>query len=187
MGRYGERIRILDAIGSVLLATGEARRTLTIVGCTGHQTMTVATQSAIRDAILTQLLHFNVGNLEGVCSLAVGADQIFARAMLSTGGQLHVVIPCTDYATTFTTEETRTSYHELLASATSREFLPFQSPTEEAFMAAGRVVADRSDLLLAVWDGAPAAGLGGTADVVQYAKMRGKPVEVIWPDGARRS
>lgn len=149
--------------------------------------MTVATQAVVRDAILTQLRRLDADNLEGVCSLAVGADQIFARTMLSTGGQLHVVIPCTNYAATFTTEETRTSFYELLASATSRELLPFPFPTEEAFMAAGRVVADRSDLLLAVWDSAPAAGLGGTADVVQYAKMHGKPVEVIWPDGARRS
>jgi hypothetical protein len=147
----------------------------------------VATQVMIRDAILTQLRRLNVGNLEGVCSLAVGADQIFARAILSADAKLHVVIPCTDYATTFTTEGARTSYYELFASATSRELLPFPSPTEEAFMASGRIVADRSDLLLAVWDGAPAAGLGGTADVVQYAKMRGKPVEVIWPYGARRS
>lgn len=160
---------------------------MTVVGCTGHQTMTVATHAAIRDEILIRLRHLHVGNLGGVSSLAVGADQIFARAMLSTGGQLHVIIPCTDYASTFTSEETRTSYYELLASATSSELLPFPSPTEEAFMAAGRVVADRCDLLLAVWDGAPAAGLGGTADVVQYARLRGKPVEVIWPDGARRS
>ncbi len=54
-------------------------------------------------------------------------------------------------------------------------------------MAAGRAVADRSDLLLAVWDGAPAAGLGGTADIVRYAEERGKAVEIIWPEGARRT
>jgi hypothetical protein len=54
-------------------------------------------------------------------------------------------------------------------------------------MTAGRTVADRCDLLLAVWDGQPAAGLGGTADVVSHATYRGKSVEVVWPEGSSRA
>lgn len=53
-------------------------------------------------------------------------------------------------------------------------------------MAGGRVVVDRSARLLAVWDGQPARGHGGTAGVVAYARKRGVPVEVIWPEGAAR-
>ena len=41
-------------------------------------------------------------------------------------------------------------------------------------------------MLVAVWDGQPARGLGGTADVVAYARQRGVPMEVIWPQGATR-
>lgn len=160
---------------------------MTVVGCTGHQTLAVATQAAIADVISAHLRLLDDGSLEGVCSLAIGADQIFARAMLSAGGRLHVIIPSADYASTFTTDESRISYAELLASSTVTEELPFPAPTEEAFMAAGRVVADRSDLLLAVWDGAPAGGLGGTADVVRYAKERGRAVEIVWPEGAQRA
>ncbi|MGW5646007.1 hypothetical protein ACWEV3_27990 [Saccharopolyspora sp. NPDC003752] len=40
--------------------------------------------------------------------------------------------------------------------------------------------------MLAVWDGQPARGFGGTADVVDSARKRGVDVTVIWPDGARR-
>jgi hypothetical protein len=58
--------------------------------------------------------------------------------------------------------------------------------TEEAHMDAGKVVVDRSSVLLAVWDGQPSRGLGGTADVVAYARQRGVPVTVIWPEGASR-
>ena len=159
---------------------------MTVIGCTGHQTLTVATQTAVADAVSARLRVLDDGNLEGVCSLAVGADQIFARALLAVGGRLRVVIPCAGYTSTFTTDEARGSYVELLASSTSSEELPYPSPTEEAFMAAGRVVTDRSDLLLAVWDGAPAAGLGGTADVIRYAKEHRKAVEIVWPKGARR-
>ncbi|MFG2222777.1 hypothetical protein [Streptomyces sp. NPDC048644] len=42
------------------------------------------------------------------------------------------------------------------------------------------------DRLIAVWDGQPARGYGGTADVVAYARSTGVPVEVVWPDGATR-
>jgi len=160
---------------------------LTVVGCTGHQTLTATTQAAIANALSAYLRSLDDGNLVGVCSLAVGADQIFARALLAAGGRLQVIIPCRNYASTFTTDEARTSFAKLLASSVSCEELPYPSPTEEAFMAAGHAVADRSDLLLAVWDGAPAAGLGGTADVVRYAKERGKAFEIVWPKGARRT
>ncbi len=36
-----------------------------------------------------------------------------------------------------------------------------------------------SDLLLAVWDGRPAAGRGGTAEIVEYARTLGVEVRVI--------
>jgi hypothetical protein len=45
---------------------------------------------------------------------------------------------------------------------------------------------DRADRLIAVWDGLPARAYGGTADVVQYARHKGTPVTVVWPQGAYR-
>jgi hypothetical protein len=45
---------------------------------------------------------------------------------------------------------------------------------------------DRAEHLFAVWDGKPARGYGGTADVVAEARQRAIPVTVIWPDGASR-
>jgi len=53
-------------------------------------------------------------------------------------------------------------------------------------MAASKVMIDAADELFAVWDGKSARGHGGTADVVAYARHQGKPVRVIWPDGAQR-
>jgi hypothetical protein len=44
----------------------------------------------------------------------------------------------------------------------------------------------QADELWAVWDGRPARGYGGTADVVARARDSGIPVRVIWPAGARR-
>ena len=45
---------------------------------------------------------------------------------------------------------------------------------------------DRSERLVAVWDGKPARGIGGTADIVSYARQKGVPVVVLWPEGATR-
>lgn len=64
--------------------------------------------------------------------------------------------------------------------------LPFSEPSEEAFYAAGKAVVDACDWLIAVWDGEPARGLGGSADVVAYARNRGKVVHVIWHEGLSR-
>jgi hypothetical protein len=53
-------------------------------------------------------------------------------------------------------------------------------------MAASEFMIDHADELYAVWDGQPARGHGGTADVVTYARQRGVSVRVIWPEGAER-
>jgi hypothetical protein len=46
-------------------------------------------------------------------------------------------------------------------------------------------VVARCDLLVAVWNGAPARGLGGTADIVSYARECGRATVII--DPARRT
>jgi hypothetical protein len=51
----------------------------------------------------------------------------------------------------------------------------FEASAEEAHLAARQAVVGRSELVVAVWDGAPARRLGGTADVVAYARERGVP------------
>ena len=53
-------------------------------------------------------------------------------------------------------------------------------------MAASQSMLDLVDTLIAVWDGQPARGYGGTADVVNEARRRGTPVLIVWPDGASR-
>ncbi len=53
-------------------------------------------------------------------------------------------------------------------------------------MGASKLMIDEAGELYAVWDGKPARGCGGTADVAAYARERGTPVQVIWPAGAAR-
>ncbi len=53
-------------------------------------------------------------------------------------------------------------------------------------MAGSELLVGLVDEVLAVWDGRPARGYGGTADVVAYAIRTGVPVHVLWPDNASR-
>lgn len=155
------------------------------VGITGHQDLSPAVADAIRHG-LRRLLEETPDPIAGVTSLAEGADQMFAALVLERGGLLHVVLPSKRYEEAFATAAGAETFRLLLARATEIETMPFSEPSEEAFCAAGQRVVELSDLLVAVWDGEPARGKGGTADIVEYARRRGVDVRVIWPPGVSR-
>jgi hypothetical protein len=152
------------------------------VGFTGHQGLTADTTIAVRREIVEFLK--GKSDLTGLCSLAEGSDQIFAEAVIEVGGSLVAIIPCQGYDETF--EDSR-SFKALLAKCDQVIQLPFEEPSEAAFWAAGQRVVNESGEVLAVWDGLPSKGLGGTADVVNLAKTVNKKVRIIWPEGSRRS
>lgn len=157
---------------------------MTVVGATGHQHVPPEATSHVTSRI-QEVVHSYRTGLVGVCSLAAGADQLFARGVLDAGGALHVVVPCEKYEETFQGADLA-AFHDLLQQAEQVETLPHAEPIEEAFYAAGRRVVDLCDVLIAVWDGEPARGRGGTADVVEYARSGGREIVVIWPPGVRR-
>lgn len=112
--------------------------------------------------------------LRAFSSLAAGADQLFAREALALGIPVAAVIPMPDYARCFAPEDLP-AYHDLPARC-DPEILAGEAADEEAFFAAGRRVAEACDLLVAVWDGKPAGGRGGTADAVAYGLEIGRPI-----------
>ena len=124
--------------------------------------------------------------LLAITSLAAGADQLVATELLRAGGHLHVIVPSGHYERTFTTQVDLASFRSLLEAADAVTRLDYAEPSEEAFLAAGKRVVDDCEMLIAIWDGKPARGLGGTADVVRYAQDTGKAVSIVWPDGAGR-
>lgn len=146
------------------------------VGVTGHRSLPPATARLVTDALRAWLARRAANGVVGLTCLATGADQLFAEAVLAAGGALEVILPAHGY----------TGADRLLCRARSVERLPFVVPTPEAHMAAGRLLVDRCERLLAIWDGGPARGVGGTADVVAYAWARSVPVEILWPAGAWR-
>jgi hypothetical protein len=154
------------------------------LGVTGHQDIPAEAADYVREAIAATLAS-GPDNVIGVTSLASGADQLFASLVRERGGRLHVVLPFRDYEASLETADVE-RFRDLLAGAAQVETLDYPAPSDEAYLAAGRRVVDLSDSIVAIWDGRPAKGPGGTADVVAYARRRGKPVRVVWPPGVSR-
>lgn len=167
-----------------LLEDGESWQNMTKIGVTGHQKLPEAAESYARKK-LRNLLDKTGGPLTGLSSLAAGADQIFAQAILDYGGALRVVIPSAFYQSTLTGDDLA-AYQELLSHASNITRLNFSQPSEAAYYAAGKWIVENCDELVAIWDGRPARGLGGTGDVVAYAREVGLTVHIYWPQGITR-
>lgn len=159
---------------------------MTILGITGHQNLTPATRRIVAAAMTHRIAAFAHGDIIGLTCLAAGADQTLAFCVLAAGGRIDVVIPAHGYRDTMSGQDQKT-YDHLLALAGNITELPNATPSEVAYYEAGQLIVDRSDLLIAVWDGQPAAGLGGTGDVVAYANQQRLDVEIIWPPDSTRA
>lgn len=147
------------------------------VGITGHQQLgNAAGWVAVRKQLVQVLQRLD--DVQGLSSLARGADQLFAEVVLESGGRLIAVIPFPGYGSAFSPEDRR-SYEALVRRASDTVVLQRRETLDETYLAAGKYIADHSDILVAVWDGMPARGLGGTGDIVAYARLRGLEVLLI--------
>ncbi|MGI9057178.1 MAG: NUDIX hydrolase [Ktedonobacteraceae bacterium] len=114
-------------------------------------------------------------NILAHSALALGTDQLFVKIALEIDIPVEVVIPCSHYAEIFSTVEAREEYDRLLSRCQDVHRLPFDACSEDAYLAAGHWIVDHSDLVILVWNGYPAAGRGGTADIASYARLVGRP------------
>jgi len=153
------------------------------IGITGHQALPASAVPTIESAFRSMLDAEATGTV--ISCLAAGADQLLATLAVSHGFGLEAVVPCRDYESSFAPEQLP-SYRMLLDAAESVLTLGFPEPSEDAYLAAGKEIVERCDVLAAVWDGLPAKGKGGTGDVVEFARACGRPVRVIWPAGVSR-
>ena len=121
-----------------------------------------------------------------VSSLAEGADRLVAGEVLATEDALLEVplpLPSDEYQRDFASQRSREEFAELLARASFVTVVPDMPSREETYAEAGRLVVDRCDALVAIWDGAPSRGVGGTADAVAHARDRYVPLYWIRPGG----
>ena len=158
---------------------------MTRLAATGHRGLPKATAELVRAALETEISKHASAELVGLSCIADGADMQFAQAILAHGGRLHVIVPARKYRADLPAHY-HPIYDALIARAAEVIQLDHVESDSEAHMDASlRMLAD-ADELFAVWDGKPARGYGGTADVVAAARERDLPVTVIWPAGAER-
>ncbi len=101
-----------------------------------------------------------------------------------------------DYLETFSNDESRHEFLEMLGKCRQpfflrrhrldQDFSAEQIPEarRRAYAEIGRFVVDHCDVLIAIWDGKPARGVGGTAEVVSYAQEQKRPLIRVWPEDA---
>lgn len=148
------------------------------IGVTGHRAFPDADRvTETVDRVLDTI--DMTGPATVVSSLAEGADRLVARrALARPGWTLAVVLPLEplDYLADFADERSRTEFTALLERADDVEQIPPAQSRTEGYRRAGHRVVDRSDALIALWDGEPAAGEGGTGEIVDHARLLDRPL-----------
>lgn len=161
----------------------------TMIAITGHRHLKAedAVESSMR-AVLAGIASGSARpgspefQLTMLSSLAEGADRVAAREVLCRpGGTLRAVLPLpiADYEQDFANAGSRAEFRALLACAEAVEVVAVVGDRNASYRTAGRRVVDLCDVLIAVWNEKPGRGVGGTADVVGYARELGKPLIII--------
>jgi len=126
--------------------------------------------------------------------LARGADRLVAHSALDRNFSLYVPMPFgqEEYERDFTgidpakapeavrlsAQEDLGEFRSLLARA-GEDWFALDGDREDenrAYENVGRFVVRNCDFLIAIWNGKPAAGRGGTAEIIEYAAANGVPV-----------
>ena len=117
--------------------------------------------------------------LRFVSPLADGADQIAAQVALELGWELQAILPFerSAYRASLANHGARERFDALTERATCLLELPGDpSHGLEAYVMTGRATVAHCDVLIAIWDGLPPRGRGGTGEVVQLALTRGTAI-----------
>ena len=175
VGVTGHRAEVLPASGVAGLRA-QIRATLELIERSGANLLEIE-----RDC-------FAPGpcRLRFVSPIADGADQIAAEVALDLGWELQTILPFdrSAYRSSLGNEDARRRFDELLGRSASLLELPGNPHNGlDAYVMTGRATVAHCDVLIAVWDGLPPRGRGGTGEVVQLALSRGTAIIHVPIDG----
>jgi hypothetical protein len=165
------------------------KRPRLILGVTGHRVL--AEVDRVREGVAAALAHieqtFPGRKLTIVSALAEGADRIVVQeALKKPGAELEVILPMprADYLRDFSTRESRREFEELMGRGRILRELSLRAERAACYKEAGSSILERSHVVLAVWDGKPEQGLGGTGAIVALARAKGLPI--VWIHAGNR-
>jgi hypothetical protein len=172
-----------------------------VIGVTGHRDLAHLTEDqtnhlrALVRQVFTDLQdRYPRTPLLLLSSLAEGADRLAADEALnmppgrSVGLVVPLPMPADLYKDDFADSVSVSDFWVLLGRARAWFELPLAPGNTAAsitkpgpardrqYALAGAFIARHSQVLIALWDGAPATGVGGTAEVVEF-KLNGVPAE----------
>lgn len=152
-----------------------------VVGFTGHRQLKneAGVQRVIREILAG--LHAEAGvEWLALSSVAAGSDLVFARSAVSLGLGWEAVLPLppSEFRRDFTDAEWL-QVEALLAEAEHVRVISERGVREDAYLDGGMETVNHCDLLLAVWDGEPSRGRGGTAEIVAYARELHRPLIIV--------
>lgn len=133
-------------------------------------------------AIVDRLLHFcfdmvNVGHDTFITGMAIGADQLFANAVImlkNAGHQIRLVA-----AVPFVGQEgkwpakSQGAYREIIARCDHVRIVSDGAYSPAKMQIRNQWMVDNSDTVLAVWNGVEK---GGTWNCLQYARQQGRSI-----------
>lgn len=170
---------MVDAHAHISFPPARKRRPLQ-VAVTGHcnlgDEMTALFVAHAFDRILAHLHRASHTGIVALSGLAAGADTLFAEAALAHAIPLEACLASADLIENFPPGLDRDRYLALCQNSQHIHQLPFAMRSNTAYMALGRWLVDSSALLVAAWNGLPAAAEGGSGDVVAYAQQQSKPI-----------
>jgi class 3 adenylate cyclase len=174
--------RVIHYLGHIIAAPGAQGR------------FPASEEENVRRQIVDSLTAVNVGFAYG--SLAAGADILFAEAVLERGASLHVVLPFAieefvDVSVRPAGDGWVERFYRCYEAAATRHFATTERYLGDvalfgycsqlamglALLRAGHICAPVEQI--AVWDGKPSAGPGGTADDVAHWKHSAMPQRII--------
>jgi hypothetical protein len=174
--------RVDDAFSTTSLA----------VGVTGHRRLGSVIESNVEHTVPDILADIeqiadevsaryprskDTSTLQITSSLAEGADRLVARIAVDRGWRLCAPLPFrrNEYERDF--PNSVNEFRSLLACAKKTglviELDGTRAQSGNAYLQAGRIMLEHSDVLIAVWDGKIANGEGGTGQIVEEARRRG--------------
>jgi hypothetical protein len=147
-----------------------------IVGFTGHRV--VKHPEAVAELIRKELpsLRPKGEELIAMSSIAIGADTIFVQEALRAGLKWVAMLPMSReiFRQDFTPEEWAVAEQLLAQAAEIRTIHGHERP--QGYVDCGKATVDESDIIMSLWDGLPARGAGGTAEIVAYARSVGREI-----------
>ncbi|HEY1662520.1 MAG TPA: hypothetical protein VGI03_08890 [Verrucomicrobiae bacterium] len=154
----------------------------TVVGFSGHRKLADPKAVAAGVHQVFERLSANGSPLATISSAASGADTLFLEEVAQRHLPYLIILPFSKdrFEHDFTPADWQRVL-PLIEKATHIEEVSGEESKEGAYMETGIVTTDRADVMVVVWDGRPAAGFGGTGDVVNYARKLEKPLIIIDP------